>query len=54
MANTPQEKAKPAITVVASASSLMTRQPAQAHDEAVKRRLAKMAAKIFIASTLAV
>jgi hypothetical protein len=39
MANTPHEKATPAITVVASESLVITRHPAQAHAEALSRRV---------------
>jgi len=38
MATTPQEKANPAITVAAAASSLKTRQPAQAQEGAAVKR----------------
>jgi hypothetical protein len=47
MAITPHEKAKPAMTVVVSASSLTTRQPAQAHAGAWSRKVARTATKNF-------
>jgi hypothetical protein len=45
MANTPHEKATPAITVVASESLVITRHPAQAHAGALSRRVTIRAAR---------
>jgi hypothetical protein len=47
MTTTPHEKAKPAMTVVASASSLITRQPAHAHAGALSRRVARRMVRSF-------
>jgi hypothetical protein len=47
MATTPHEKANPAMTVVASRSSLITRQPAHAHAGACSERLARRMARNF-------
>jgi hypothetical protein len=47
MTTTPHEKAKPAMTVVASASSLITRQPAHAHAGALSRRVVRKAIRSF-------
>jgi hypothetical protein len=47
MATTPHEKANPAMTVVASRSSLTTRQPAQAQAGALSRRVRIRVARNF-------